>query len=350
MTEQMQKPPIAMADVHAVFDEFAAQRGVANRREIISSGPPAWFVTGYSHGQRQEALRLELTTEPEALLAEEQAKVRLIQELNTHGSRTVEYLDDPCILEGPHNTTFVATASRYLPGNDGSTYEYGQANGTMHNASTKVDLSGVPKLDQLAKAQRAFDFLVAHEAQGTPVRTDNMRFDESWLIVAGARLRTAYRAQDRMFDLATQKSRPLVVVQEDTHNEQYRRDHNGIVRSFDIDATKSVPEVDLGRARTQWHHRLGQPKYMPRQYIAGHTAQALPEVRSDAEIQAHADVVSLTRFSFAMLGLGAIRLENHQKGAEWFLQEGAHRVATMDDPQVAWHGLNSAMKRKLGIA
>lgn len=349
MSEHVPRQPVTMDDIHAAFREYAATRSLTHHEEILSAGPPAWVATGFTNTYRAEALRLELTDEPEAVFASERKKVDVLQALVGRGARIVEYLEEPKIIERPRGLTFVGTTSHYLPGEDGTPYEYGQANATMHNASTRIDLRGVDRLDQLAKAQGAYDYFAMNEQVGYPVVAGNIRFDEGWLLAAGNRLETAHQAQRDMHALAEAKKRPLVIVQEDTHNEQYRRDRRGVVRSFDIDATKSVPEVDAGRAETQWENRFHSPQGYAAQYLGGHAALALAEVRFDPEIQRHANIVSLTRFSFAMLGLGVRRLEREQAGADWFLQEGAHRVSVIDDPSAPWHGLDGAMKRKLGL-
>lgn len=348
MTEHVPQQ-VTMEDVHGAFSTYAATRYLTHRSTILSAGPPAWVATGYTNTYPAEALRLELTDSPDEALAEERAKVGVVQALALHGARVVEYLDEPQIVQSPNGAVFIGTASRFLPGADGTPREYGEAVGTMHNASTQLDLSRVPVLDQLAKAQQTFTFLFEREQAGSPVASGDVCFDESWLATAGMCLAGASEAQQRMLRIAEQKHRPLVVVQEDTHNEQYGRDHKGVVRLFDIDATKSVPEVDAGRAQTQWENRLSFPRGFTEGYLNGHARVALPEVQFDPDIQTAANIVSLTRFSFAMLNLGVRRYRAQQPGADWFLQEGAHRVRVIRDHGARWHGLDAAMKRALGL-
>lgn len=327
--------------VSRAMTNAASQRQLSFNGTFLSDGPPTWVAAAFdgSHYPR-EAISLRLTDTPRASLRAARQRVRLSRDLGSCGAQVVAYTGEPHIIERPdaENGAYIAMSMEHL-GESVSDFRYGQAVGSMHVASLYLrDIRDIPSLDQMASARDACNYVFE---QGD-VETGGVRFGKTIVQKVSGIITEGYQLQREMHELSHKRTRPDVILQEDTHPQQVAADQRtGVAKLLDVKPVRGPLEVDLARPLTDWHNRFGYDPQRVRHYLRGHLDHGMPP---DREVQELANGVANIRFSLAMFVLAVRRHQLGFAGNEWLSNEALHRIAHVNERTVRWNAWDSSQK------
>jgi hypothetical protein len=251
-------PTIASGEVKQIFEEIMSRGGFTQEPQAICMGPPTWVIqTGRTaRPQDQLAIRLRHDSDPEALLHQVRQQVDLVRKLRALGGRVVEFLHDPWIEPGQRDQPggYVASVSRFLPGK-ATNYQYGAGIATLHDASSKLDLSEYDPMDPLfsiSDTKAALRHVQEMHAKGTPLTTEQTVFGATDIENMERAFFEANHLRHKLFSLAIDNGSELVVVQEDVHLNNRGLSHDGVGTVLDIDPYVGPRSMDFGRVENDW--------------------------------------------------------------------------------------------------
>ena len=318
--------------------------------KIISPGPPS-YVAAYPNAENPEyAVRVVHGAEADAadLLADAQLEVETIRALRENGAQVLRYVRDAMPVKLSHVPgVFVATATEFLPGK--STYGgHGQAMASMHNASPEIDLSRVREINPLAQVEKYIPYLLDCDAAGKPFTIGNTVITKDDLNALISHLVCGRETLAELYKVTREDGQPLVIVQEDVHNENVAQDKYGVDTLMDVQPLKGPAALDYaGRARTDWAPRFGAPLQDLIDFDEGYLSRIRPELVPSLQAQKLAKDYMNIRSSLILFWLAIGPVVANHPGEEWMLKESLHRMRTINDRNARWNPLSKAQKEAM---
>lgn len=318
--------------------------------KIISPGPPSYVVAYPNAEAPRYAVRITHGAQEDAedLISDTELEVDTIRALRENGAQVLNYVRGVTLVDTPEIPgVFAATASVFLPGKP--TYRgYGRAIASLHNASTKIDISRIPEVQPLAAVEKYIPYLLDRQAAGNPFKLGNTVLAEQDLETLIRHLARGTEMLDELFAVTSDAGHPLVILQEDVHSEQVAQDKHGVDTLMDVHAVKGPAAIDYaGRAHTDWGPRFNVPLRDIIDYDEGYLDLIRPEIAPTLEMQKLAKEYMNIRSSLILFWLTVEAEANGHPGEEWMLQESLHRMRSIDQRDVRWNGLDKARKEAM---
>ena len=336
-------------NMQQLFEEINYDRGLKGDTEILAPGPHTWAAVNHPGDESAQLVtRLQYDVRVRGAHNRAQRNLRLHRHLRSQGAQLPDEERGAWIVpvESRDNVGFVGTQAEYLPEGNVDSIDYGFAIGTLHRASLHVNTHNLPLVDPLrteAPVGEIIDFLDA--------RSGNVRFRIGETAVRLADLvalkyayENAYIIYDQLMEAAQRNGSPMVVLQEDTHDENVRYSKDGVAKLLDIWPHKGPAAIDFGRARNDWVQHFGADPAYRDGYFEGY-CQVMP-LPSEQELRLAADY---TQQRSSIL-LAAIAIKNARLGIafdEELLKIGLHRLHVIGDRNASWRPFDSSLKETM---